>query len=155
MIIFAIYAMLVWYLVLRWRRRVLGFVVALGSGLAALAIGRYVPDMFASADGAFGMKWLIYAEAVLVGGMGLFIACLPRKPEYAHCPYCRYDLRGLDEGTARCPECGQPVLGREGLTPIPSVERVRRRASAAAEQDDRPQQQDPQRKPADQPPAQG
>lgn len=121
MILFAVYALVIWYLTMRLRRRVAGFVIAVVGGLAAYYLGRWLPGMLPSwlidREGYMGISWLFYAEAGVVTGIGVFIACLPRPLDYPHCPYCRYDLRGLEGEATLCPECGQGMKGHEGLTP--------------------------------------
>jgi hypothetical protein len=106
---------------MHWRRRVVGFVVAIVGGLAAFYLGRLLPRVMPTwlvdPQGYMGVSWMFYAEAAAVTGIGLFIACLPRRLEYPHCPYCRYDLRGIEGEVLLCPECGQGLKGHEGLTP--------------------------------------
>lgn len=120
-ILFAVYALVVWYLALRFRRRVGGFVIVALGGMAAAYLGRVLPKVLPSwlidPEGYPGIQWLFWAEAGVVWGVGLFIACLPRPLTYPHCPYCRYDLRGLEGEVTTCPECGQGMKGHEGLTP--------------------------------------
>lgn len=149
MVFFAVYAVFVWYLALRWRRRVAGVVCVVIGTLLVYWVGRYVPGWFADHVGQVGVRWLLYAEAAIVGGIGAFIVVMPRAPEYPHCAYCRYDLRGLADEATECPECGQPLKGFERLTPIPSVLRAAMKAgergSTPSEPPQRAEQQDPQR----------
>lgn len=110
---FVIYAVAVWYAAARWRRTWSGFlwVSAGGLGLVLVALFHYQLNIWT--DGRIYlrvMQVLLYPYAILVVGMGLYIACLPRAVVLPprRCPACRYDLRGLDPDDLRCPECGMP-----------------------------------------------
>lgn len=114
---FAGYAVLVWYAALRWRRRWESFAWVLAGilGLVLVALlhiqlsrwtrgGIYLPVL----------QCLLYPYAALVGGIGLYLACLPRRVVAAQCLRCQYDLAGLAGEAEQCPECGLPT------TPIPA-----------------------------------
>jgi DNA-directed RNA polymerase subunit RPC12/RpoP len=113
LILAAIYPVLVWFLVYRLRRRWSGFALAILAGtlvwVLAPTLGRLIPR------GSELIGALIYAEAVLVTLIGLWIATLRRPPAVDHyCSHCHYDLDGLILGPgARCPECGEGVPTRE------------------------------------------
>ena len=119
MIVFVIYAVVVWFLVLRHRRRLAGFFIALAGTLLAvlLVLGmRHYDASIAELPGSAGrstrpLQILVWGESGIVLGVGLFIACLPRPPRGRHCRYCWYDMRGLDEDEQICPECGTPHDG--------------------------------------------
>lgn len=129
MILFAAYAVLVWWVALRWRRtwRGVGVVVS-GAGLAFL-----VSPLLARVDGWLGgglwpaaVQILVVAEAALILVVGLFIVSLRGAPRGRHCGYCWYDLTGLPEdvaGELKCPECGTPGRGfgkmrENGVLPV-------------------------------------
>jgi len=108
-----IYAVLVWYATMRWRRQWPSFAVV-GAGVCVLAaLGLSLPH----ADVGHGwdvfelFKVLLWPYAALVGGVGLFIACLPRRAKPGQCTDCYYDLSGLDPRGLRCPECGTQYRG--------------------------------------------
>lgn len=118
MILLAVYAVFVWFLAMRWRRRWYGFVSVWGLGglfwLAAPLIRSLSPDWH-------GMNLLIQGETVLILASGTFICLLPRPPAVErHCRTCWYDLSGLepgDPGSVICPECGAPVGGEPAIVP--------------------------------------
>ncbi len=120
MFLFAAYAVVVWWLVMRKRRTPAGFVLAALSGVPVAVAARFVPHMatigFAPAvatpgRGLEGLQILLWAEAGVVAAVAMFIVCLPRPPKGRHCPYCWYDLTGLERETDTCPECGTPRRG--------------------------------------------
>lgn len=109
-ILLAAYAVFVWYLAMRWRRRWYGFVAVgvLGAMLYTLAplIRKLSPDWQ-------GMTVLVTGETLIILAAGWFICLLPRVPRHpAYCPICWYNLSGLEEtgsGGIICPECGTPT----------------------------------------------
>lgn len=115
MILFAVYALVVWYLALRWRRTIRGFVAVLLGTALSLALTKLVWLLTAdrptpaSLPNPSPIALLLVAESLLVLGGGLFIASLPRPPSGRHCRHCWYDLVGLDEGPLICPECGEKI----------------------------------------------
>ncbi|MGQ0628769.1 MAG: hypothetical protein ACT4PL_11800 [Phycisphaerales bacterium] len=124
MILFAVYAVFVWYLAMRYRRRWLGFAIVLVGAALCLLLAKALMkfDTFLG-GGPRLVQHLIWGESALVLVVGLFVASLPRPPSGRHCAYCWYDLRGLESesggSTASagpgaepvCPECGEPLLG--------------------------------------------
>ncbi|MFN0010910.1 MAG: hypothetical protein ACKVS8_04615 [Phycisphaerales bacterium] len=131
MILFAIYAVVVWWMAMRHRRTPMGFAIAALCALPMLLAARYVPALatFGVSTGTVpttpgrgleGMQILLWAEAAVVAGVSLFIVCLPRPPRGRHCHYCWYDLSGLDTDTDLCPECGTPRrgYGQQRTTPV-------------------------------------
>ena len=89
-------------------------------------------------DVVFGMRarllvMLLWGEALVVGGLGLYAAMLPRRRGEMDCHTCGYHLDGLEMSgprgdTITCPECGQPWKRPEvvELTPIPKGPRRKR-----------------------------
>ena len=119
MFVFVIYAMLVWWGAVRWRRRPAGFAcVAIGL-VGLIGVAKLHMMLNTWTNGAIylpAMQVLLYPYIALVVGAGLFIVCLPRTgPVQAHgrsCGHCGYELFGLladgDESeSVRCPECGR------------------------------------------------
>jgi hypothetical protein len=103
------YAMIFWYLVVRHRRELAGWLwlATAVAGLVAIMIahqmlgvwthGRiYVPVL----------RMLLVAYTLLVGVVGLYLVCLPKGYRSPLCTQCGYDVRGLEEWDP-CPECGR------------------------------------------------
>lgn len=160
MIVFAIYALLVWWLAARWRRTWTGVTaVVAGTGLAALTAW-LVPTTILPVD----MRLLVFAEAGAILAVGAFILALPvRRRETAcvkcagalvpgpgtggakwpicaacgiqhgECEWCGHSLNGLPIGELVCPECG---THREGYTAaggaVLSASMISRRAASRA-----------------------
>jgi hypothetical protein len=52
------------------------------------------------------MRTVLYPYAVLVVGLGLILALMPKRYPGRPCPKCKYDVTGLaEEGRFSCPEC--------------------------------------------------
>lgn len=111
----AIYAVIIWYLAMRWRRQWPGYGVVAAGFLSLLALDlamRRWNHGAAEHPGGLVIGYellaiLLRPYAVLLGVVGLFIVCLPRvPPTEAHCRKCHYDLTGLDPRALICPECG-------------------------------------------------
>jgi hypothetical protein len=123
LIIFAVYAVVVWFLAMRWRRQFRGFVVSIAGALLAMLITwglrRIISEM-----AYIQLSLLLFAEAAIVGGMGVFIALLPRAPAHPHCPWCWYNTSGLGPDVKACPECGGSL---EPLPPPQSWRELRRK----------------------------
>lgn len=114
-ILFAVYAVVVWFFALRYRRRWPAFVMVPVAALAVFWLNAALTRVGLAAGG-FNLLLLGEAAIVLIGG--LFIAFLPRPPAHPHCHYCHYDLRGHDDfntATFVCPECGHPADGYASL----------------------------------------
>lgn len=110
MLLFPIYAALVWYFAFRWRRNWRGFIaVALGV-LAVYMLTSLIPSERERRIAGFGvppeMHWLLYLEMLAVGLGGFIIACMPRGSREMDCAKCGYNLEGLDPVDLHCPECG-------------------------------------------------
>lgn len=109
MFVFVLYAALVWYAAIRWRRSWLGLLCVL-AGLAGVALiafahiklnqwthGRiYLPVL----------QVLLYPYGALILMIGLFILTIPRIYAGSQCRKCGYELKGLETHVRRCPECG-------------------------------------------------
>lgn len=117
MILFAAYAIIVWYLAARYRRDWRGFLAPLiGAALALLAVRipalqRVLPERWWVMGFGTELQILIWAESMIVLVVGLFIALMPRPPARPHCAYCWYEIAGLDPEQRCCPECGMPPDG--------------------------------------------
>ena len=114
MIVFALYAACVWYLALRYRRHWAGFAISIAAALGVALLTKVLPAWM-ERPGFIPMSILLWGEAAMVGGIGLFIASLGRTPASTlPCPRCGYDLRGLPAATPVCPECGTGILPGAG-----------------------------------------
>lgn len=129
MIFPVIYAVVVWWMAMHWRRRWPSF-AAVGLGVL-LPMGGYV--LLRRWDGAISPMYrhvliLFWPYVVLLAMMGFYIAMLPRRAGAHQCARCFYDLRGLSPSGLNCPECGEPFMGKGSgreppeptLIPIPS-----------------------------------
>ncbi len=107
--LFVVYAGLVWWAALRWRRRWLGFGLV---GLGVFGVW-FVARFYLWVGARFGIERtdsfmiLLVPFGVTVGVIGAYIACLPKRNEGA-CRKCGYSLLGLEpeKGLLICPECG-------------------------------------------------
>ncbi len=120
MILAAIYPLLVWTLVYRLRRTWPGFALALVGGVTVLLLVPLLRMLMPGAIEAFTI--LLYAEAVLVALIGVWIATLRRPPSvHTYCVACHYDLSGIDVRSpgAVCPECGDRLSG--SWAPQPTI----------------------------------
>lgn len=118
MIAFTIYAFLVGYVALRWRRRLLGYLlvaICVGLLLAAAWAHAQIPRLaehgskLARDIDILPFQAVLYPYIVCMGGMGFFLASLPRRRPLDSCWHCRYDLSALlgEPGVIVCPECGR------------------------------------------------
>jgi hypothetical protein len=109
MLLFPLYAALVWYGCYRYRRQFLGFAVYIAGvlGLITLAyLDVRLMRWFFNTDASPGLLFLLCAEAGLVALVGGFVVCSPRTRSVIPCRDCGYELSGLDDPNPRCPECG-------------------------------------------------
>lgn len=108
MFAFVLYALGVWYAAARYRRTLAGFLwVGAGLlGLVVISLGHY--GLFVYTKGAVNLPVLgslLWPFAVLVVGVGLYIAALPRPKVL--CERCGTDLtQGRHEALPVCPCCG-------------------------------------------------
>ena len=115
MVLLPLYALLVWFFCLRFRRRWIGFVCAIAGASSVLLVipvaGRLL-RLIGSDEEPRVLSLLIYGEAMIVLVVGLYVAMLPRRDRSNRCPYCEYDLSGHSaEQPPLCPECGVPFDG--------------------------------------------
>lgn len=120
MIFPVIYAVLVWFLAARFRRRWqgalavfvgLGLLAALGSmsmtgeaGSIPDRLGIHLPQ--AIQGGLRLLMVLLVPYTLMVGTIAVFLVCLPNARADTGCRYCHYDLSGLNPLGLVCPECG-------------------------------------------------
>ncbi|MBA4039067.1 MAG: hypothetical protein C0468_01830 [Planctomyces sp.] len=105
MILFPLYAAIVWAVAFAWRRTWAGALAVIAGSVAIVVLTRALQVL---GLGGGGFLLLLIAESVVVGGIGLAIVLSPRRPDFPHCHRCGHDLRGLDGAVLRCPECGTP-----------------------------------------------
>lgn len=115
MLLFPLYAIVIWLLAAHWRRTWKAF-AAVFLGTFILLLIEYT--LFRVADLKFDLVQpkqalgLLIPFTFLVFFVGLFIACQKRPvPSPIHCTTCHYDLSGLNPISLRCPECGTPWRG--------------------------------------------
>jgi hypothetical protein len=113
LIIAAIYPVLLWLVVFRFRRRLVGLVV-LGAGTLVLwPLATIVTKLGAvglsGGGGGMLVAKLMWAEMFLVVLIGGALWLVRRPPAHPYCAYCHYDLTGLDTSQVQvpCPECGE------------------------------------------------
>lgn len=127
LILFPLYAVLVWYACYRWRRHFLG-VAALAAGVLGVAflawldvvLTRLISNRFPS----MLFLLLLGAEAGVLIPVGIFVWLVPRERAAMPCGGCGYELKGLEAETPKCPECGKegqveadgPILSDPGRT---------------------------------------
>lgn len=115
-----IYACVVWYVAMRWRRRWPSFMAVGASVMLLGAVGIGLRSVHAAVE--FGaqpslsitgplrnpvVEALLWPYTGMVMAVGVYIACLPRSaPSEAHCRGCHYDLSGMNPEGLVCPECG-------------------------------------------------
>ncbi|GJM19929.1 MAG: hypothetical protein DHS20C14_21420 [Phycisphaeraceae bacterium] len=109
------YALIVWWQACRWRRTLRGFVtVAVGvAGLmlvnwAHIQLGEWSRSIDPEGQGFYisVLQAIMYPYTALVGGLGVFIACMPVPERPGNCARCGYELGGLSRPVRTCPECG-------------------------------------------------
>lgn len=121
MLLFPIYAAMVWYACYRWRRRFLGW-AAYGAGVAGILL-LLVADirlmrLVFNQTPAPSFLLLLGAEAVMVAVIGLLVVTAPRERPVVPCRACGYELDGLDDPNPRCPECGTAEAAKRRRGPI-------------------------------------
>lgn len=112
MILPVIYGVMVWYMAMRWRRNWRGF-LAVFIGVSVLLSIQVVLHGYERTRRPWPLSELgllfslLYPYTALVGGVGVYIATLPRAARSHECKRCRYDMSGLAPDGLVCPECGQ------------------------------------------------
>ncbi len=115
MMIFVVYAAIVWYAACRWRRRWPSF-AAVTLGLFGMYAILQTYSLISEWTGirivGSMVRALLYPFTALLGLVGYYVACLPRSPgegSLVPCTACGYDLVGMEEiERLICPECGSP-----------------------------------------------
>lgn len=136
MLVFPIYAVLVWAAAMHWRRRWPSFALVT-AGVLVLVLGQRLVFRFGEhlAPQYRHLFILLVPYTILMGSMGYFICLLPRRVHETECRGCGYDLAGLNPLGLSCPECGAEWRGRGSahapkppeLIPIPKGPPKRRR----------------------------
>lgn len=108
MIIAAIYPVLLWFLVFRFRRTWPGVAIFVIGTLLVWPVARGAQSVSGSIIGGV-LANMVYGEMALIGLVAAWLLTMRRPPAYPVCPYCRYNLTGLPTGIpgSVCPECGQ------------------------------------------------
>ncbi|HMN39224.1 MAG TPA: hypothetical protein PKE29_00145 [Phycisphaerales bacterium] len=124
MLIFPIFATLVWALAMYWRRRWPSFAIVSASLVLLLGVSRifaawheHLPPM------SHLFYELLWPYIGLIGAIGYYICLLPRRPSGdLYCRSCGYHLAGLNPAGLNCPECGAQWRGAgSGLEPPPEA----------------------------------
>lgn len=132
MILPVLYAMLIWYLAMRLRRRWSGAASVAAGVLLLIALNRLFsgenPGLLAGKGdrGPNILLVLLWPYTLLVAGVGAFIVCLPRRPpgEF-YCQKCHYDFAGLNPAYLVCPECGANWKGKGADPEVPEPELIK------------------------------
>jgi ribosomal protein S27AE len=59
------------------------------------------------------LDFLLWVEFIAIGGIGLFLVCLPSHAAHVPCRKCGYELEGLEDTNPTCPECGLAFAARK------------------------------------------
>lgn len=129
MMLFPLYALFIWYLCFKHRRRWQGVVAWLAGivGVVTFALlDVRVRTWLGFPPGALlSLQLLLWMEAGAVALVGGFIVLLPRRSAYVPCRKCGYELRGLEDENPQCPECGLEFAAykpKKKATPPPAPE---------------------------------
>lgn len=161
-VLFAGFALLVWLMAARFRREPVSFAVVGAALVLLIGVNILHTKIKEWTQGEIHLpvlRSLMYPYTGFVAGVGLYIACLPKRNKVG-CGACGYDLTGLmrADGWCRCPECGAMVAAE-----VPRYRRsgMDRRSLMATDLPATPQAvhgpagEDQQREPGDQRPAHG
>lgn len=127
MVLLPVYAVAVCVLVARFRRRPLGYILAIIGALIPMGVlailRRVVPPSEDVSTVSLGL--IMWAESWFMLAMGLIVASLPRPhPKGMFCTGCKYDLTGLHPVDLDCPECGMRWKGKGSGRDIDDVPRI-------------------------------
>ena len=106
MIFVTIYAVGIWVVAWRWRRRWQGF-AAIVAGTPPIFLSAQLDIWLVNELFHEDVHWLLmmaFAFAGVIVFIGLLLAVQPRAHPAHACQECGYDLRGL--ASTLCPECG-------------------------------------------------
>ncbi len=116
MVLFSIYAVIVWFAAARYRRQ-WGSFASVAAGLAGLILIALLHIQLSRwTNGRIFLPVLqamLYPYIGLVALVGLYLSCLPRAMAATACRACEYDLTGLAADRVVCPECGREASARE------------------------------------------
>ncbi|MFO0831897.1 MAG: hypothetical protein U0637_08635 [Phycisphaerales bacterium] len=116
-LLFPAYAVLIWYLCVRFRRQVWGF-VSLAFGLTFVATLATLQHRLRASFDLDGfvfthLDFLLWVEFAAIGLVGIFLLCLPTHAAASPCRACGYELDGLEHDNPMCPECGLRFAARK------------------------------------------
>ncbi len=120
MVFLLAYAVLIWFIAVRFRRSWPAFVAPVVSLIPIFILTWMSVEHWGREPGEPPATWIYIpagAYAALIVFVSYFIACIPRTRNESTCDFCAYDLAGLP--TERCPECGR-IAGQHRLGPIPA-----------------------------------
>ncbi len=124
----------------RGRRQTAGVLTVILGTLGLFFIGGayLVTAKVLKVDGAEAVALIIYLPyIVMVFAISAWFASLPRVNKHeGKCIRCRYDLRGLEGVSHRCPECGYAPRTRYGSSSV--AEYQQQKWGLAAQEPDQP-----------------
>jgi hypothetical protein len=136
MMLFPLYALFIWYLCFKHRRRWQGFVAwaagVLGVVTFAVLDARIRTWLGFQPGALISLQLLLWMEAGAVALVGGFIVILPRRYAQVPCRKCGYELRGLEEENPRCPECGLEEAAFKVKRPVSASVPAKQTAAPAA-----------------------
>lgn len=109
MFLFPLYAVLVAFLVAKFRRRWQGFAITVLAVAIVALVGLlhwWIAQVSHGRLQVDNMRVILIGYGLLIGAMGTFIACLGHQQPW-HCQFCGYNLLGHAEHNPTCPECGR------------------------------------------------
>ncbi|MEM7622523.1 MAG: hypothetical protein AAF235_04905 [Planctomycetota bacterium] len=126
-VLFVGYALLVWYFAARYRRTIVAHAANAVGLIGLLGVNTLHTKLNDWTQGDIYLpvlQSLMYPYTAFVAGVGLYIACLPRRSAIG-CSFCGYDLHGLAKPGAPviCPECGKQSGGARPTHRPSGVER--------------------------------
>jgi len=113
-LIFPIFASLVWSLAMVWRRRWPSFAIVTAALVLLVGMMRMIDTWNEHLPSMVKIVYeLMWPYIGLTGAVGYYICLLPRPfTGVLTCRGCGYDLAGLDPKGLHCPECGAQWRGR-------------------------------------------